>query len=411
MNSPVQHDNKKHVKTIGEHHANFARLQIGLAFFSFILIGANDGAFGVLIPSLQTHYGINKATVGLLFLMQTIGYLVAAFNTGLLVEKLGNRRFLLLGALCFLLGALALGLMLPFDIVLVTMLLLGFGIAIIDAGLNAYIASLPRNAALLNYLHAFYGTGALLGPLVASTILAIRWGWNSVYFIWIGICLLLLIGFRLIFEKGQHNQKAGETDQPQGNILVNTLKLPVVWMAAFFLLVYVGAEISVGNWVYSLLTEERHFSILFSGWLVSGYWLGLTLGRVTLARIALRIGNERLVQCCLVGAIVAALIFWLLPLYPASAFGLCLLGFSFGPIYPITISFLSSHVSQRVLPGAVGFLASLGSIGGALFPWFAGVLAQRVGLWSLMPLVILLALVMFCLWQLLQVRSHTVGDL
>ncbi|HJT58511.1 MAG TPA: MFS transporter [Ktedonobacteraceae bacterium] len=405
MNSSIRNDNKEHVETTRENAARFAQLQIGLAFFSFILIGANDGAFGVLIPSLQTHYGINKATVGLLFLMQTVGYLIAAFNTGLLVEKLGNRRFLLLGALSFLVGALALALMLPFDIVLVTMLLLGFGIAIIDAGLNAYIASLPRNAALLNYLHAFYGTGALLGPLVASTILAIRWGWNSVYFIWIGICLLLLIGFRVIFEKGQNNQSSDETDRPQGNILVITLKQPIVWIAALFLLVYVGAEISVGNWVYSLLTEERHFSILFSGWLVSGYWLGLTLGRVALARVALRIGSERLIQCCLGGAIVAALIFWLVPLYAVSAFGLCLLGFSFGPIYPITISFLSSHVSQRVLPGAVGFLASLGSIGGALFPSFAGILAQRVGLWSLMPLAILLALVMFCLWQLLQVRA------
>jgi fatty acid desaturase len=27
-----------------------AELQVGLAFFAFVLIGANDGAFGVLIP-------------------------------------------------------------------------------------------------------------------------------------------------------------------------------------------------------------------------------------------------------------------------------------------------------------------------------------------------------------------------
>ncbi len=390
---PVRNQNKEHLETTVENRSRFAQLQIGLAFFAFILIGANDGAFGVLIPSLRTHYGIDKATVGLLFLMQTIGYLIAAFNTGLLVEKLGNRRFLILGTLSFLLGALALSLMAPFGIVLVTMLLLGFGVAIIDAGLNAYIAGMPRNAALLNY------------PLIASTILTIRWGWNSVYFVWIGISLILLVGFRLIFEKDQSSQQAEEAAQSEDNILVTTLRLPIVWIAAFFLLVYVGAEVSVGSWVYSFLTEERHISILFSGWLVSGYWLGLTLGRVTLARVALRIGNARLVQCCLVGAIAAALIFWLVPLYPVSAFGLCLLGFSFGPIYPITISFLSNSVSHRVLPGAVGFLASLGSIGGAMFPWLTGILAQRVGLWSLMPLVILLTLAMICLWQLLQVRS------
>jgi fucose permease len=405
---PVQNQNNEHLETTVENRSRFAQLQIGLAFFAFILIGANDGAFGVLIPSLRTHYGIDKATVGLLFLMQTIGYLIAAFNTGLLVEKLGNRRFLILGTLSFLLGALALSLMAPFDTVLVTMLLLGFGVAIIDAGLNAYIAGMPRNAALLNYLHAFYGAGALLGPLIASTILTIRWGWNSVYFVWIGMSLILLVGFRLIFEKDQSSQRSEEAPQSEGNILVTTLRLPIVWIAAFFLLVYVGAEVSVGSWVYSFLTEERHISILFSGWLVSGYWLGLTLGRVALARVALRIGNARLVQCCLVGAIAAALIFWLVPLYPASAFGLCLLGFSFGPIYPITISFLSNSVSHRVLPGAVGFLASLGSIGGAMFPWLTGILAQRVGLWSLMPLVILLTLAMICLWQLLQARSYIV---
>src|SRR5215471_1687869 len=129
-------------------------LQVGLAFFAFILIGANDGALGVLIPSMRLHYGVDKATIGLLFLFQTIGYLIAAFNSGLLVERLGNRRFLLLGVASFLLGVGTLSLMPSYIIVLIMMLPLGLGIAIIDAGLNAHIAGQPRNAALLNYLHA-----------------------------------------------------------------------------------------------------------------------------------------------------------------------------------------------------------------------------------------------------------------
>src|SRR6266480_2563078 len=99
-----------------------AELQVGLAFFAFILIGVNDGALGVLIPSLRTYYGVDKATIGLLFLFQTIGYLIAAFNSGLLVEKLGNRRFLVLGLASFLLGVGALSLMPSFVIVLMMML-------------------------------------------------------------------------------------------------------------------------------------------------------------------------------------------------------------------------------------------------------------------------------------------------
>jgi fucose permease len=157
-----------------------ASLEIPLCYTAFLLIGANDGAFGVLIPSLRMHYGVDKATIGLLFFLQSVGYLVAAFSSGLLIEKLGNRRFLMLGVVSLLFGVGALALMFPFMIVLLTMLPLGLGIGMIDAGINAYIASMPRNGARLNYLHAFYGIGALLGPLIASVILAVRWGWNNV---------------------------------------------------------------------------------------------------------------------------------------------------------------------------------------------------------------------------------------
>src|SRR6266487_4018351 len=381
------------------------RTQIGLAFFAFILIGSNDGAIGVLIPSIQAHYSVNKATVGLLFLSATLGYLLAAFNSGLLVEKLGNRRFLVLGVTSFLLGVIALSLMLPFMIILIMMLPLGFGIAIIDAGLNTYIASRPRNAALLNYLHAFYGTGALLGPVIASAILSIRWGWNSIYLVWIGMSLVLLIGFKLIF-KPQNISQPEEVTKTKSNVLVSALKLPTVWVAALFLLIYVGAEVSLGSWSYSFLTEERHASILLAGWMVSGYWLGLTLGRLALARVTLRVGSARVIQGCLVGVVIGVLLVWLVPIYPVSATGLVLIGFSFGPIYPTTIALISNKVSARILPSAIGFMVSLGSIGAAICPWFAGMLAEHIGLWSLMPYVIVLTAAMVCFWQLLQVRPY-----
>jgi len=382
-----------------------AELQVGLAFFAFVLIGANDGAFGVLIPSLQMQYGVDKATIGLLFLVQSIGYLVAAFSSGLLIEKLGNRRFLMLGVVSFLFGVGSLALMLPFMIVLITMLSLGLGVGIIDAGINAYIASMPRNTARLNYLHAFYGIGALLGPLIASALLAVRWGWNSVYVVWIGMSLVLLIGFHLVFKQ-QNIAPSEEVAAPRSNVLVAALRVPVVWIAALFLLIYVGAEVSVGIWSYSFLIEERHTSILFAGWMVSGYWLGLTLGRLALARVTLRVGSTRLIQCCLVGVVIGVLLVWLVPIYPVSAIGLVLIGFSFGPIYPTTIALISNRVSARILPSAIGFMVSLGSIGAAVFPWFAGMLAEHVGLWSLMPYVMVLTAVMVCLWQALQVRPH-----
>ncbi len=384
------------------------RIQIGLAFFAFILIGSNDGAVGVLIPSIQTHYNVNKATIGLLFLSATIGYLVAAFNSGLLVEKLGNRLFLILGVITFLLSAATLSLMPPFLVVLLMLLPLGFGVAILDAGLNAYIAGLPRNTALLNYLHAFYGAGALLGPIIASTILAIRLGWNSVYVVWVGMSLLLLTGVALAFK--DTTRQGVVKAEAKSNVLLTVLRIRIVWVVALFLLFYVGTEVSLGSWSYSFLTEERHGSTLIMGWVVSGYWAGLTLGRLVLARVAQRVGEKRLIQGCLAGIIVGVLLVWLAPGGAISAIGLCLTGFSLGPIYPTTIALMSRLVSSRLLPSAIGFLASLGSMGAALFPWLAGNLAQVIGLWSLLPYVITLTAIMLCLWIVLQARPQMIHN-
>ena len=54
-------------------------------------------------------------------------------------------------------------------------------------------------------------------------------------------------------------------------------------------------------------------------------------------------------------------------------------------------------------------MVSLGSIGAAVLPWFVGMLAEHIGLWSLMPYVIVLTAAMACLWQALQVRPQIPG--
>ena len=97
------------------------------------------------------------------------------------------------------------------------------------------------------------------------------------------------------------------------------------------------------------------------------------------------IADASLIRFCLIGAGIGILVIWLAPLPAITAFGLWLTGYALGPIYPTTIALLPGLVPARLMPSAVGFLASLGSMGAALFPWLAGNLAQAVGLWSLMP--------------------------
>src|SRR5438046_2727398 len=94
------------------------RFALGISFFAFILIGINDGAVGVLLPGMQTTYHTGKDTISLLFLAGTFGYFMASFNNGLLLDKLGNRRFLLLATLIIGLGFALLSSRPPFFLLL-----------------------------------------------------------------------------------------------------------------------------------------------------------------------------------------------------------------------------------------------------------------------------------------------------
>jgi fucose permease len=412
--------------------------QIGLAFFAFILIGAQDGAVGVLIPSIREYYGVNKAIVSLLLLCTSAGYLMAAFNSGLLVQKLGQRRFLLLGTGALMLGALSISTVPAFVLLAFPFFLIGFGIATLDTGLNTYIAGLPQSTARLNYLHAFYGAGALLGPIIASTILVVGFTWNNVYSVWIVLGLFFFLGVVLAFKKSDAVSESHleiETRNKRSSMAI-VLRLPVTWIVAFFLLFYVGVEISLGTWMYSFLTEQRQQSALFSAWTVSGYWMGLTLGRIFLAKIVGWLSERTAIQICVIGAMFGILLTWLIPIGIVSAISLCLTGFCLGPIFPTTIALMPQYFSNtnlrsvgqfpkretqppsritcvrliplnvgrhnRLLATAIGLVASLGGLGGVFFPWLSGNLAQVFGLWVILPLAVALTMAMLVLWMILQ---------
>jgi fucose permease len=86
--------------------------------------------------------------------------------------------------------------------------------------------------------------------------------------------------------------------------------------------------------------------------------------------------------------------------------GFGLLGFFFGPLFPTTVAVLPRLVPVRVVPSAIGFLVGMSVVGGGLFPYAAGALAQGVGLGSLMPYTLLLAVLQVATWVLITRRMR-----
>ena len=357
------------------------RVRIGIAFGAIALMGVAAGATGVLLPEQMAEYGVDKATIGLTFLAFSVGYIATATANGVLLHRLGVRRHLALGTLAALAAAIALTVPAGFALLLAGQVVIGLGMGMLDAGLNSYLSTLERSTALLNFHHAFFGVGALIGPLAAAGLIDRGLSWH-VFFGLFAVAMVAQFAALAAYPRSGQVDATGE--RPRLGV---ALRLVVVLVLAAFLGVYVGVEASVGNWAFSYLTEDRGQAVLAAGWAVSGYWAGLTLGRLTLNAAAERVGLSvaRLTAVCIGGVGVASLAVWLLPSTAAATVSLVVLGFFLGPLFPTTIAVVPRLVRADLVDTAIGILVATSIAGGATLPLLVGVSAQHFGLWSMLP--------------------------
>jgi fucose permease len=179
-----------------------------------------------------------------------------------------------------------------------------------------------------------------------------------------------------------------------------------VLLASLFLAVYVGLELGVGNWAYSFLVEQHGESGLVAGYTVSGYWLGLTLGRFLISPAAtrLRMTTADMTSMCLIGVTATAALIWLAPVAAVATVGFVTLGFFLGPLFPTAMAIVPDLTESRYVPTAIGLMNGVSVFGGSALPWLAGATAQGIGVWTLMPFALTLALLQFAVWRLLVAR-------
>jgi fucose permease len=153
----------------------------------------------------------------------------------------------------------------------------------------------------VTWLHASYGIGAMLGPLLMTAIPA-----------------------------------GGESLRPHASSvgLVATVGRPRVWLNISLFFVYTGLEVTAGQWAYSLFTEGRGFSPALVGTWIGCYWASLTAGRVVSGAVVSRVSASALLRLATLGAPVAALLVWSGAGPVTSFMGLTGMGFCLAPSIP-----------------------------------------------------------------------------
>ncbi len=374
-----------------------------IAFIAFISLGAPDAVLGVAWPDIQREFELPSAGIGFILFSSATGYFLSSTFAGTIMRVIPLGWLLAIST-----GLVAVGLfgysVVPFvPWFMVLAFGIGAGSGAIDTGLNAY-ASEHFSARVMNWLHGFFGIGAMVGPLVMTSVLTSGASWQTGYAIVASFVLAMTILFVLSYRVWDDPRSSRGQAHEASVSLATALRQrsASVQIALFF--IYCGVEVVAGQWGFTVLRERFDASQGMAGFWVGMYWGAIAAGRLLIGALVDRVGAARLVRGSLAVTILGAVLF-LMPSYAVAVAGLIGLGLGLAIVFPTLITLTSRRLPAPMVTHTVGFSVGAAVAGGAAFPTLAGFLKGGFGTTAIPVLVVMLAVLTYALNELLTLRS------
>lgn len=386
-------------------------LLIPLIYLAFISLGLPDSVLGVAWPSMRQSLGAPLEAAGLIALILTSCSALSSVASGFLNKRFGTGRIVLVSTLLTAMGLTGYSFAPSFLWVLVSALPLGFGGGAIDSSLNGYVAS-HYSSRHMNWLHASWGVGATLGPLLMTAFIASR-GWRSGYqtiaSIQAFLALLFVLALRLWDRAERHEDTRTKTDKAEERAAtkrkISGIRRIESWLQVGMYAAYSACEFSVGIWTASMLRESRGIAADVAGNWVSLYYGGIMTGRVLTGLVADRLGNRLMARLGILTAAAGCALLCLRSADWLALPGLLLLGLGFAPIYPCMMHETPERFDEETYRRVIGLSIGAANIGASVLPALVGVLMSAAGLEILGPCVGAFILILLCLSEILNRRT------
>jgi len=344
------------------------------AYWCFIVLGIGGTLLGPALSSILADFKLTPADAGQLFFASALGYLIAVLVGGPSGDHWDRRIVLLAGAALMCAGFVAVFIAPIWILVVIAFVVAGLGSGVVDSSTNAMINDISASddkAREQSLLHASFGFGALLGPLVIGATLALNAGWRPAY------ACAAVGAFALVVLFARLQLPARPESHPHVNISsVILLALnPFVLLLALMMGAYVGAELLLGDWSATYMQRIHHLDKASAATSVSLYWGGLAVGRL-LSAYATKwfTGRVLLVMTCVLSLVASSLLV-VAPNVGVALFALALSGIGYAAVFPLVMA-VAGEVFPEVSGSIAGLLIGAASIFGAAVPWLGGIVVQ-----------------------------------
>lgn len=370
-----------------------------LVLITFFVVSFITNILGPIMPAANSSLHLSLSLAGFLPLSFFFAYGPTSIPAGYLSEKYGSKFVLLLGFITASVGCILFVIHPAFITYVISLFIMGMGMAMLQVVINPLLRASggEENYSFFSVLaQLVFGMASFLSPAVYSylmlnlpksnehgfivqslaSLVPNDMYWVAFYWICGVICVAMVIFFTLIkFPKVE--LKEDEKLEGIASIL-HLLQQKVVIIFFFGIFAYVGTEQGVSVWISKFLeiyyqadpdTVGASTTALFWGMQCLGGILGLLLLKLFDVRLVLGtfliLGMITLLSA-LFGSDSMAL-------FAFPAFGFCT-SVMFPGIFSLGLNSLKSH------HGTMAGIMCSGIMGGAIIPFFVGLLGDQFGL-------------------------------
>ena len=368
----------------------------------FFLWGISNNLTGILIPHLRKALQLTNTQSTFVDTAVYLAYFLMAIPAGLILNRFGYKKGIIVGLLVFSLGAF---LFIPaantrtFEVFLLGLFIIGCGLTILETAANPYATKLgdPEGATTrLNFAQSFNGLAAFLAPMIGTLFILSGKEYSATelslmsevdkiayltseaasvkvpYMILGGFLLLLAVVFMVLkFPEFKDENESNSTSS-----IGQALKQKhLVWavIAQFF---YVGAQVCVTSFFVRMAISGGGVDEKTAGYYLGIYGLLFMLGRFIGTIIMRYIQPAKLLA-------IYALLCILLSCVAIYAEGknvvvaLGGLGFFMSIMFPTIFSLGIKDLNENTKPASSLIVMSI--IGGAIFPVIMGKIIDNAG--------------------------------
>ena len=363
----------------------FALTSLTTLFFMWGFITClND----ILIPHLKGVFDLSYSQAMLIQFCFFSAYFIVSLPSGIIVKKLGYQKGIVIGLVVAAVGCLSFypaASMHSYPLFLLALFILASGITLLQVSANPYVSMLgkPSTASSrLTMTQAFNSLGTTIAPFFgamlilneAADAISVQGSADAVQMPYVLLAAMLLI-LAAIFallklpNMSVTNESESEKSRVNGS----------AWQYRHLVLVYVGAEVSIGSFLVSFFAQPEIAGLAESqaAKYIAYYWGGAMVGRFIGAAVMQKVAGGKALAFNAALAVILLLVAILstgtLAMVAILLVGLCN-SIMFPTIFSLAINSLGQHTSQG------SAILCLAIVGGAIIPLIQGVLADSIGI-------------------------------